>query len=396
MTDGFPPTDVLASFRALVSSVRRPVAALVAAGLLALAPPVTAQDSTAVRFTAGTVEVADSARTEVLVLGTPHLASIGPRFRPVMVERLVDTLEAYAPSAIAVESLPPGAIAEMQQLTAYDSVLSRFAGPQLLYGQRAQTALGIGAGEAAVRADSLLEEARAANAPAGSMGVDDRLHLVQFLLAAYRHDSAALQWSYLPDSVRRAQTVVGDSAARYFAYRSIRAHEIDAVAIRLARRLELQRVVPIDDHREKDILFGMEARLRRQLPVDSVLALQEFAAQVRDRRSRAVARGDLLPFYRYINSDAFLESEVRRQWLFYYRTGLASGLDRSRAALWETRNLLMAAHIRRLTARHPGERVLVLVGASHKPFLDAYLQSMIGVERTDLADLLKRSEPRTK
>jgi hypothetical protein len=127
-----------------------------------------------------------------------------------------------------------------------------------------------------------------------------------------------------------------------------------------------------------------------------VLALQEFAAQVRDRRSRAVARGDLLPFYRYINSDAFLESEVRRQWLLYYRTGLASGLDRSRAALWETRNLLMAAHIRRLTARHPGERVLVLVGASHKPFLDAYLQSMIGVERTDLADLLKRSEPRTK
>jgi hypothetical protein len=328
------------------------------------------------------VEVADSVQTEVLVLGTPHLASIGPRFRPVMVERLVDVLERYRPAAVGVESLPPGAIAEMQQRSAYDSVLTRFAGPQIVHGRQAQSALGIGAGEAQARADSLLEGA------GPSMDVRDRLDLVNTLLAAYHLDSAALQWSYLPDSVRRAQQVVSDSTARYFAYRSIRAHEIDAVAIRLARRLGLQRLTPIDDHREKDLLFGFEETLRRELPVDSVLAVQEFAARIRDRRSRAVARGDLLPFYRYVNSDAFLESEVRRQWLLYYRTGLASNLDRSRIALWETRNLRMAAHVRRLTARHPGERVLVLVGASHKPFLDAYLQSAIGVRRVDLSDLV--------
>lgn len=359
--------------------------------LLGAGPPAQGQErdttSPTDRFTAAAVEVADSTQTSVLVLGTPHLAALGPRFRPVMVQRLVDLLEAYAPTAIAVESLPPGAIAEMQQRAAYDTVLTRFAGPQLTHGRPAQAALGIGADQAQQRADSLLARARQAD---DAFPTADRLDLIQSLLAAYYIDSAALQWSYLPDSVRRAQTMVADTTAQYFTYRSIRAHEIDAVGIRLARRLGRQHLVPIDDHREKDRLFGMEADLRRQLPVDTLLALQEFVAQLRDRRTRAVADGDLFPFYRYANSDRFLTADVRRQWLLFFRTDLASRLDRSRVALWETRNLRMAAHIRRLTADHPGGRVLVIVGASHKPFLDGYLETMIGIQRVDLRDLIDR------
>lgn len=77
-----------------------------------------------------------------------------------------------------------------------------------------------------------------------------------------------------------------------------------------------------------------------------------------------------------------LEYEVRDmelQWNLWFRTKLQSGLDRSRMALWEVRNLNISSHIRRATALHPGERLLVIVGASHKPFLETYLNQMVDI-----------------
>lgn len=46
---------------------------------------------------------------------------------------------------------------------------------------------------------------------------------------------------------------------------------------------------------------------------------------------------------------------------------------------WETRNLRMAANIRDSMAQ-PGQRALVIVGASHKDYLEAYLNQMHDVE----------------
>jgi len=43
---------------------------------------------------------------------------------------------------------------------------------------------------------------------------------------------------------------------------------------------------------------------------------------------------------------------------------------------WETRNLRMAANIRDIFAARPGIRGLVVVGASHKPYLESYLNQM--------------------
>lgn len=56
---------------------------------------------------------------------------------------------------------------------------------------------------------------------------------------------------------------------------------------------------------------------------------------------------------------------------------------------WETRNLRMAANIRDLMDPTPGMRTLVLVGASHKAYLDAYLAQVHDVHIVDVQPLLK-------
>jgi hypothetical protein len=63
-------------------------------------------------------------------------------------------------------------------------------------------------------------------------------------------------------------------------------------------------------------------------------------------------------------------------------------VGRFRVALWEARNLRMVANIRDVAARHPGGRVLVIVGSAHKPWFDAYLDMMVDVEVIDTSAVL--------
>jgi hypothetical protein len=65
------------------------------------------------------------------------------------------------------------------------------------------------------------------------------------------------------------------------------------------------------------------------------------------------------------------------------------GYGRLYVTSWETRNLRMAANIRNLMGPTPGMRTLVLVGASHKAYLDAYLDQMHDVRIIDVQTLLK-------
>lgn len=56
---------------------------------------------------------------------------------------------------------------------------------------------------------------------------------------------------------------------------------------------------------------------------------------------------------------------------------------------WETRNLRMAAYIREVLGLKPGIRALMIVGASHKGYLEAYLDQMHDVRLVDAERILK-------
>ena len=64
-------------------------------------------------------------------------------------------------------------------------------------------------------------------------------------------------------------------------------------------------------------------------------------------------------------------------------------VGRIRMAGWEVRNLRMVANIREAMAAHPGGRVLVIVGAAHKPWLEAYLGMLPDVRLVDAQTVLR-------
>ena len=96
----------------------------------------------------------------------------------------------------------------------------------------------------------------------------------------------------------------------------------------------------------------------------------------------------MLAHYVYLNSAEYAAGDVEAQWRLFLRTELPSGLDRTRLALWDVRNLNIASNVRRVCAKHPGGRVLVIIGASHKPFLDELLAQSLDVTMVQFGSIV--------
>lgn len=330
--------------------------------------------------------IPDAERTEVLVLGTPHLRRIEALDRSAL-DGLLDVLETWRPDVVGIEDLPPRDIAAMETLPGFGPVLDAFAGPALEIAAAAREAGGPAYGDGASASDSLMR-ALAEAPPAGRAPI--RARLVPLLAAAYRPHTAALQLAYLEDEDPDAAEAIPAGLRALLEARLDAPVEESAIGIALARRLGLAEVRPIDDHFDKDAYLRISGELQAALQESP--AYRELAAsgalEATTRRLReAHAAGDLLPFYLETNAPEAQAADVDLEWGFFFRTRLASGLDRARVAMWEERNYGIAANVRRVTAEIPGGRALVVIGASHKPFLDAYLACGMDVAVVDLGDL---------
>jgi hypothetical protein len=332
----------------------------------------------------------ESLKTRVLILATPHLGSLGKSFKPSMLDSLLFVLEKFKPDLIGIESIPPSLIEDMERKKKnYAEVLNQFAKNIIDYGHKARELLSVSRINAEQKAASLLHEL---SAKPENEDIDIvRLNSVINLLASYDLYSALLQWSYIPENSRMNNQVIPEDIAVFLDEQLKQPNEITSIGISLARKLRLQRIESIDDHQDKDLFMTIAPKLMNEIkdnPLYKSIAESSFFIDSARQLKEAVQKGNLLPYYLYMNSSQYTSTDVKTQWHLFFRTHLSSGLDRSRAALWEVRNLNIASHIRRATALHPGKKMLVIIGASHKTFLDAYLSKMMDIKIIQLDDFI--------
>jgi hypothetical protein len=350
---------------------------------LALSNSVVAQTSEESSDTGGEIS-----KTKVLILATHHISHYEDDFSPTLLDSLIDVLEKYSPTIIGVEELSGAQIAEMDRRGGpYDSWLISFAREQLKYGPKVQENLDISWRKADMAADSLLNEVQNAQ----EITDNTRLELINYLLASYRLHTAALQWSYLSEEAQSNQSAIPESTAKALSETFNSADESASISLRLAHLLNLQRIYPIDDHLEKDYYDKIEPQLEESLDDSTVQAVKNasYLVKFEDLLVQGVEDSSWLPLYKYMNSPAYVDKNEEKEWRNIFLDTSNETL-RSRLALWEERNLKTAAHIRSVTAREPGGRVLITIGASHKSFLDSYLKEMMGIEVVHLIDLIKK------
>ncbi len=317
---------------------------------------------------------------EVAVLGTAHLAGLPDTFDPASLAGLLDRLANWQPRAIAIEAVS-GLQCDMlsRQPSRYALTMHDYC-PDVSAAAKA-TGLDIPAANAA--AETLL-----ATWPAQPTAMQRR-RLAATFLAAGERDSALVQWLRLPAAERHAGDGLDEELVN--ALEALRAsrNENTVIAATLAARLGHERLWTMDDHSSDR--YGPD-------PKAYVAAIRKAWDNPANARRSAMFGGieaqidtpeKALALYRHYNGPEMAPIAFESDYGAALEEPSPQGYGRLYVTSWETRNLRMAANIRDLMGPTPGMRTLVIVGASHKAYLDTYLDQMHDVRIVDVPALLK-------
>ena len=310
------------------------------------------------------------APTEVLVLGTPHLSGI-EHLQAEWLSPLMDRLAEWRPRVIAIEGLSGP---ECFLLRAYEKSWPETANSYCMGVERLVSlgakATGLDMPAAEAEAEIAVQKLGPNSSPA------ERRHMAALFAASGNLGSAAVQWLRLPAHERRAAEKVDAELAAALDTLVARRNENYWIAAALAARLGLERVYPTDDH--------LSDRLQHEAPPGLGDALRQVWSGPRPplvQEAQALENSldgpaALMRYYRMLNRADVGEAFVRADMGTAYATPSEGNHGRRYVAWWEARNLRMVANIRQALGRQPGARGLVIVGSTHKPYFDAYLQLM--------------------
>lgn len=323
--------------------------------------------------------------TEILVIGTPHLSGAPEGWDPATLEPLLDRLAAFHPDAVAIEALPGISISAMWQYRdSYPEVAASYGGRAMVMAALARNGVGLDT------ADAEAELRRTMAEWPDSPTAEQRRRLAALFAASGDPNSALVQWWRLDPAERIADDNVPALLAEQFAAYDTRRNENHLIAARLAVRLGLERVHPMDDQSDSygpNFMRDMEAFMSEPWLAE-LLQSPQFRPLM-EASEHLNTPEEVLATYRMLNSPRAGRIDADGQWLNMINRPSPNLVGRSRVAAWETRNLRMAANIREVSARHPGGRILVIVGSAHKPWFDAYLGMMTDVRIVDAQRVLR-------
>lgn len=313
-------------------------------------------------------------RTQVLVLGTVHLAQGEAAFDPATLDGLLRRLAAFRPDIVTIEALP-GETCDL--MVRHPSVYDPEGGPSYCPDTAAaQAATGLDVPAAIASVNAQLEAWSAAPSPA------QRRHLAATFLASGDPTSALVQWLHLPEAERVEGDGLDAELVALLRKRAASANENAQVGAALAVRLGLQRVFPVDDHTGDNLRIDDMAGFERAIRAAWAAAPAECAA-ARELEKTLRAAPDLLPLYRRTNSRAYQRLAATCDFGQALRDTSPQRFGRRYVAGWDLRNLRMVANIGATFRDRPDARVLSIVGASHKPWFDHWLAQLQGVAVVD-------------
>lgn len=317
--------------------------------------------------------------TQVLTLGSAHLAQLPKPVTPAMLAPLLDKLAAFKPQIITHEGISgeqcevlkryPNRYPGMFDTYCYDTDAAEKA-----------TGLTVSAAMAAV-------EATLADWPATPTAAQRRRLASQFL-ATNDRASAQVQWRKLAAAEQKTGDGIDDVLLAILTKGLTTRNETYAIGVPLAVRLGLERMYAVDDHTADSVQAAagagldpfLQAHWKSPAPISS------------DNQRRAAALTtavDLLDYYRFMNRPATQRAFIELDYRGAMNKPSPDNFGRIYVAWWETRNLRMVANIRAAFGARPGARVLNIVGASHKPYYDAYLGMMSDVKLVDAEAVLR-------
>lgn len=307
--------------------------------------------------------------TQIMVLGTAHLSNYRDELTLDDLEPLLERLETYAPDVITIEN-SSGMVCNRARAypQEHDGVEKYcFDGSDF----REESGLSI--------SEASLQARKALLSWPSSPTAAQRRSLATAFIASEEPESALVQWLQLDAPDRVAGDGLGPKSVEFLNARSQNLNESYSIAAQLAARQGLARLFYADDHGSYFYADGeREAYGARQSEL-----WQGGGSPCREHHKifdNRLAEGNLLGAYRYINSVVSHRKQMECDWKLTMNDAAPEAYGRKYTMGWQARNLRMTALIMTAATTEPGGRVLSIVGASHKPYFEAYLDQMHDVE----------------
>jgi hypothetical protein len=323
--------------------------------------------------------------TQVMVLGLSHLDGAAKDFETAWLEPVLCRLRAYRPTVVLSEAMSGEEVMHLDSYVAYHGTdPGRYAGPTLKQARIAQANLEMSAPQALVAANTLAIKHPATPA--------ERRRLAILFVAAGEPLAASVQWLRLAPGERLAKDGVDLSTAasldRFLSSRS----ELMSLATRTAADAGLERVHSAGSHASDVVQPAWDefTKVFEAAPGQKEKANHEDARWRNMSADRLTLKSadEVMPAFKIRNSPAFARMDADGQWLSMLRNPAMGKTGRQWVAAWEAQNLRMALAIREATAADPGGRALLIVGASHKPFIESYLRQLVDLEVVDVPTML--------
>lgn len=314
-------------------------------------------------------------RSQVLVLGSVHLGDMPKGFREEALEPVIERLAAFKPEIITIEQLPG------EECERFSAVY----GPRFCPGtDDAKQATGLDLTAASAEVDGTLKDWPTRPSPA------QRRHLAALFLAAGDPASACVQWLQLPAAERRAGDGLDDALVSRLGKIATSNSESYQIGARLAARLGLQRLYPVDNHTGDNLQIADAEAEAFGKSLQEAWNSGRAEMSAREARQQVLTeRGDMLALYRYINTPESMRVNAEHNIVAPMQASSPQRYPQMWVGGWETRNLRMVANIRETFRERPGARVLSIVGVAHKPWFDGWLGQLQGVDIVDAQHVLK-------
>ena len=310
------------------------------------------------------------APTQIMVLGTTHLSNYRDDIALDDLDPLLDRLAAYAPDVITIEN-SSGMVCN--RVRAYPREHVGYADSYCFDSADYREESGLSVSEGSFKARNALKTwPQSPNAA-------QRRALAAAFIASNEPNSALVQWLRLDGADRVVGDGLGPKSVDLLNRFSGSVGESQSIAARLAARQGLERLFYADDHgswldsKADSEAYG--ARVSELWPGEDDPCQAHYASP-----KTKLTGGDLLGAYRELNDVDYQRTQMSCDWKRTMNDDEKEGYGRRYTMDWEARNLRMVSFIMEAAATKPGGRVLSIVGASHKPYQEAYLDQMHDVE----------------
>jgi len=317
--------------------------------------------------------------TQVMVLGTVHLSQYKDKLTHEDLEPIIERLETYEPDIITIEN---SSGMTCHRARAYPLEHAGYAEGYCFDGTPYRAESGLAVAEASFNARTMLLDWPAEPTAA------QRRQLAAAFLANEEAVSAFVQWLRLDTQDRVAGDGLGPESVAFLKRSSQALGESRSIAARLAARLGLERVYYADDHGSYYDAEGEReaygARLNELWAKDNETCLARYKIL-----EEKLTEGDILEGYRFMNTRDYGLRQMGCDWKRTMNDAEPEQYGRRYTLGWQARNLRMVSMIVTAATNEPGGKVLSIVGSSHKPYFEAYLDQMHDIEVVSTDEILK-------